>query len=177
VEYWGNKNLNSFCIHPTLHYSNIPLTQLRIYFRQRDPSISKVLFWDFIENNPDPIRRNLKHLDDSFRHFFNQLFLLLRCPSLNHADLNNRHHNLLSNNRIQGFEGSRVQGSLKTKDSIIEDLNRSCLTPGTLGPLDPFVVMVQILFATDLFHHQIVVRSRGLTEFHLKRAPLEFLER
>lgn len=99
MEYWNIgeiRPLNSFRIHPTLHYSNIPLIRLRIYLRQWNPSISKIFLWDFIENNPDPICRNLKDLDDGFRHFLNQLFLFLRCPSLNHADLDNGHWFLLS---------------------------------------------------------------------------------
>src|SRR4030043_112508 len=97
-------------IIPFIQSSTIPWNLSLIYFRQGHPSMPKIFLWKFTENDMDPIRRNLKDLDNGFRPFLYQLSLLLRCSSLNHADLNDRHRSLLSNNWIQGFEGSRVQG-------------------------------------------------------------------
>ncbi len=124
------------------HYSNIPSFQSRIQFRERHSSIPYILFWDFVEDNSNLFCWNLKHLDNSIRHFLNELLLLLRCPSCNHADLNDGHLFLLS------FPLT--------------------LPLSTEGRGRGEGVMGETLSTRDFFRSQIFLTSQGLIVTHLR---------
>jgi hypothetical protein len=81
---------------------------LGVPFGQRDAAMRYILFGNFVEEDVNSVFWNLKRIGNSMGDVLNEFLLLLRSSPWKQTDLNDGHLFLLSLNRVQGFEGSRV---------------------------------------------------------------------